>query len=149
MNTLDSATRATVVRCLVNGMSIRGTSRTTGASKGAILRLLEEVGGSAARYQDLRFRNLRTMRVEADEIWSFCGAKQREARVEGQGDLWTYCAIDAETKLVFSWLVGPRRQETTDAFIADISARVSGRIQLTTDGLSQYLVSIRKAAARG
>lgn len=149
MYKLTPGTRALILRCLTDGMSIRATSRLTGASKGAILRLLAEVGEFAALYQDHVFRNLRTKRVEADEIWSFCSAKQRNATSPGQGDLWTYCAIDADSKLVFSWLVGARSRENTEAFIADVAARVAGRIQLSTDSWGAYLTGVRKAFAFG
>lgn len=145
MNKVDSGTRAMILRCLTDGMGVRATSRATGASKGAILRLLTEVGEFCEGYQDLRLRNLGTRRVEADEIWSFCGAKQRNAVQGGHGDLWTFCAIDADSKLVFSWLVGARSDENTHAFVADIAARLAGRVQFSTDGWMAYLTGIRRA----
>ncbi|NOT08299.1 MAG: IS1 family transposase [Gemmatimonadales bacterium] len=128
-------------------MSVRATCRLTGASKGAVLRFLHEAGSFVQVYQHHVLRNLSTVRVEADEIWSFVGAKQRNARHEGQGDCWTFCALDADSKLVFSWLVGARSEDNTHAFIADVAARLTGRVQLSTDGWGAYLGGIRKAFA--
>src|SRR2546423_1620356 len=113
MNTLDTARRAAILRALVEGNSIRATARLTGSSKGTVLRLLVEVGEFAAIYQDHRLRNLPCVRAEADEIWGYCGAKQKNATKEGQGDLWTFVAICADSKLVISWLVGGRNFKNT------------------------------------
>lgn len=126
-------------------MSIRATSRITGASKGAILRLLAEMGEFCEGYAYYRLRNLTATRVEADEQWSYVGAKARNAKYEGQGDIWTFCAIDADTKLVMSWLVGARNQENATEFVADLASRCKNRIQLSTDGHGMYLPAIRKA----
>jgi IS1 family transposase len=145
MYKLTDATRATVVRCLTDGMSIRATSRMTGASKGAVLRLLAEVGQFCAEYHCLRMRNLSTARVEADEQWSFVGAKQKTATQPGHGDLWVFAALDAETKLVISYLVGARNAENTYTFIGDLAQRVAGRIQLTTDSWGAYTGAVRHA----
>lgn len=145
MNTLSTATRAIVLRCLTDGMSVRAACRTTGASKGAVLRLLAEVGQFCAEYHCLRMRNLPTVRAEADEQWSFCGAKQKNATQPGHGDLWVFAALDAETKLVISYLVGARNAENTYAFIGDLAQRVSGRIQLTTDSWGAYTGAVRAA----
>lgn len=145
MNKLPQATRATVLRCLINGMSVRATVRTTGASKGAVLRLLAEAGEFAAAYHCLRVRNLPTQRVEADEQWSFCGAKQKNATKPSQGDLWVFAAMDADSKLVISYLVGARDTENTYAFIGDLAQRVKNRIQLTTDGWAAYTGAVRQA----
>src|SRR5690349_18923173 len=108
MYRLAPSTRATVLRCLTDGMSVRATCRLTGASKGAVLRLLEEAGHFCATYHCLRMRNLPTERVQADEQWSFVGAKQKHAIRPGDGDLWTFAALDADSKLVISYLVGAR-----------------------------------------
>lgn len=145
MNTLSADTKATILRCLTDGMSVRATSRLTKASKGAILRLLEEAGTFAAFYQSQLFWNLTPQRVEADEIWSFVRAKQRNATHQTDGDLYTFCAIDADSKLVFSWFVGPRDDKSTHAFVADVARRVTGRIQFSTDGWSPYVAGVRKA----
>jgi IS1 family transposase len=145
MYRLTDATRATVIRCLTEGMSVRATSRTTGASKGAILRLLAEVGQFCAEYHCLRTRNLPTTRVESDEQWSFCGAKQKNATRPVDGDLWVFAALDADTKLVISYLVGARNVENTYAFIGDLAQRVKGRIQLSTDSWPPYMGAVRAA----
>lgn len=145
MNKTPTDRRALILNCLTDGMSIRATSRLTGSSKGTILRLLAEVGGFCETYQFHRLRKLTTTRVEADEQWSFVGTKQRNATQPGQGDLWTFCALDAATKLVFSWLVGVRNPENTEAFIADVAGRVVNRIQLTTDGWGAYVTAVRKS----
>ena len=144
---LTPETRVMVLRCLTDGMGVRAVGRPTGASKGAILRLLAETGSFAVFYQDRVFRNLRTTRVEADEVWSFVGAKQKNAKQPGHGDLWTFCAIDAESKLVFSWLVGARSRENTETFVADVASRLAGRIHLSTDAWGSYLTGVRKAFA--
>jgi IS1 family transposase len=113
-------------------------------SKGTVLRLLEEAGDFCGFYQDAVLRNLPTKRVEADEIWSFCGSKTRSGPAL-KGDLWTFCAIDADTKLVCCWLVGARTPENCDLFIADLAARVTDRIQLSTDAWGPYLKAVRAA----
>jgi IS1 family transposase len=149
MYRLTVETRALILRCLIDGMGIRATCRLTGASKGAVLRLLEVVGDFCSTYHCLRMRNLPTQRVQADEQWSFVGAKQKNATRPGDGDLWTFAAIDADTKLVVSYLVGARNQENTYAFIEDLAQRVTGRIQLTTDAWPAYLGAVRHAFGFG
>ncbi|MGB7213072.1 MAG: IS1 family transposase [Gemmatimonadales bacterium] len=144
MNKTPTDTRALILNCLTDGMSIRATSRLTGSAKGTILRLLAEVGEFCEVYQYHRLRKLTTTRIEADEQWSFLGAKQKNAK-EGQGDIWTFCALDADTKLVMSWLVGARSPENTYAFIADLAGRVVNRVQLTTDGFAAYTEAVRRA----
>ena len=145
MNRLSQSERATALRCLTDGMSVRATSRVAGVSKGAVLRLLAEAGEFCTAYHCLRTRNLPTARVEADEQWSFCGAKQKNATLPGHGDIWTFAALDADTKLVISWLVGARNAENTYAFMEDLAGRVRGRIQLTTDGWTHYVGAVRHA----
>jgi len=148
MNKLSVDHRAAVLSALVEGSSIRATSRMTGASKGAILRLLVEVGEFCAVYQDHTLRDLPCRRVEADEIWSFCYAKERNvspAAPDGTGDLWTYTALCADTKLAVSWLVGERTHENAHVFMADVAARLANRVQLTTDGQSMYLSAVETA----
>src|SRR5882724_1453103 len=128
MNKLTDAKRAAIVRCLVDGSSIRATARITGTAKATILKLLVELGEFCSVYQDHVIRNLTTTRVEADEIWAFVGAKARNAKQDGHGDCWTYTAIDADSKLMISWLVGPRNQDNTDAFMADLASRLAERV---------------------
>lgn len=143
MNRLSGSERATVVRGLCEGNSIRSMSRLTGIAVTTILRLIAEVGEFCAMYQHLAMRRLKCKRVEADEIWGFVGAKQKNVTKAGQGDLWTYTAIDADTKLMFSWLIGPRSRYATKAFVIDMASRIEGRFQLTTDGLYWYEKPVR------
>lgn len=145
MNKTPNATRALTLKCLTEGMSARATARLTGTSRGAVLRLLAEVGEFVEVYSDHRVRNLSTVRVEADEQWSYVGAKQRNAKILGHGDLWTFCALDADSKLVINWLVGSRTTENTHAFVADLAMRLARRIQLTTDAWGAYLAGVRKS----
>src|SRR5205085_8201724 len=123
--------------------SIRATCRMTGTAKGTVTRLLVDLGHACAEYQDRTLRNLRCDRVQVDEIWSFCYAKQRNVPAEhkgefGYGDVWTWTAICADSKLVLSWLVGGRGYETGEIFLADMRKRLPNRIQLTSDGHSAY-----------
>jgi IS1 family transposase len=145
MNKTPNATRSLMLKCLTEGMSARATARLTGTSRGAVLRLLVEVGEFVELYSDHKLRNLPTTRVEADEQWSYVGAKQKNAKVAGHGDLWTFCALDADSKLVISWLVGSRNTENTHAFVADMASRLANRVQLTTDAWGAYLAGVRKA----
>jgi IS1 family transposase len=148
MNRLNLQERATVIRGLCEGNSLRSMSRLTGIAVTTILRLLAEVGEFCAMYQHLAMRRLKVQRVEADEVWSFCGAKQKNATKPGQGDLWAYTAICAESKLLFAWLIGNRSKFATRAFVEDFARRIDGHFQLTTDGLYWYEKPVR-AALRG
>jgi IS1 family transposase len=145
MNKLSADRRAAVLRALCEGNGIRATARLTGANKETVMKLMVEAGEFASTYQDIAHRNLPTTIVQADEIWAFVGAKQRRAVRPGDGDVWTFTAIDADTKLMMSWLVGPRSIENATAFMQDIRARVTQRIQLTTDGHNMYEIAVRAA----
>jgi IS1 family transposase len=145
MNQLSVERRAAVVKGLVEGLSVRAVARLTGTSKNTVLRLLVDLGDFCSIYQDHMLRDLPCTRVEADEIWSFVGAKQRNASKQGQGDIWTFVALCADTKLAVSWLVGPRSPKSADEFMADLRSRLSERVQLTTDGLSAYQPAVEKA----
>ena len=103
------------------------------------------MGEFASAYQDLAHRGLKTARVEADEIWAFVGAKQRRAVRPGDGDIWTFTAVDADSKLMLTWLVGGRTQENAITFRRDLRSRLTRRIQLTTDGHGMYLTAVRSA----
>jgi IS1 family transposase len=148
MNRLSTERRGQVVSCLVEAMSIRATVRVTGVAKNTIVKLLADLGEACSEYQDESLRNLPCDRFECDEIWSFCYAKAKNVPVKyedewGFGDVWTWTAIDAETKLVPSWLVGKRDNRDCYTFLADLKHRLrSGRIQVTTDGLASYLAVI-------
>jgi IS1 family transposase len=147
MNKLDTAKRTQIVRALVEGCSIRSTVRMTGASKNTIAKLLVELGAACADYLDTNLVNLNARRVQCDEIWQFVGAKAKNVPVErrdefGIGDVWTWVAIDADSKLICSWLVGKRDPGCATEFIQDLSGRLSNRVQLTTDGLKMYLTAV-------
>lgn len=145
MNTLSLARRAAVVRCLIDGMSIRATSRVTKTDKDTVSKTLVEVGSFCAEYQDLALRNLDVARVEADEIWSFVGAKEKTKTNPNQGDLWTFTAMDADTKLMFSWFVGGRTIENFTGFMQDVASRLAHRVQLSTDGHHSYPTAVERA----
>jgi IS1 family transposase len=147
MNRLSTERRAKVIAALVEGNSIRATCRMTGTAKGTITRLLVELGHACAEYQDRTLRNLRCERVQADEIWSFCYAKRRNVPVDhkgefGYGDVWTWTAICADTKLVFSWHIGRREARNANIFMADVASRLASRVQLTTDGYRKYVEAV-------
>jgi IS1 family transposase len=146
MNRLSTERRGQVVSLLCEGMSIRSIVRMTGVAKNTVTKLLVDLGSACAEYQDAALTNLRPERMECDEIWSFCYAKQKNVPEEfqdtpGYGDVWTWVAVDADTKLVPSWLVGERTLADAYTFIADMRSRIdpSHRIQLTTDGLRLYI----------
>lgn len=145
MNKLPATTQAAILRALTDGASIRATARMVKVSKTTILRLLVEVGELCAIYQDHKLRNLPCRRIEADEIWAFVGAKARNAKRAGDGDVWTFTALDADSKLMVSWLVGPRTGENAHRFMRDLSSRLAKRVQLTTDGNSQYISAVEGA----
>jgi IS1 family transposase len=149
MNCLDSKTRAQIVRCLIEGCSIRATCRMTGAAKNTVVKLLADLGTACQRFHDQYVRNLRVKRIQCDEIWSFVGAKQKNAtkeqRYQGWGDIWTWIAIDADTKLVVSYLVGGRDAGWAMEFMEDCASRTLGRLQITTDGHAPYLTAVEGA----
>jgi len=148
MNKLSQTQRAHILQLLCEGMSIRAIERTTGASKHTIVNLLNAAGAALGAFQDQAFRNLSCKYVQVDEIWSFTYAKAKnvahaKAAPEGAGDTWTWTAIDADTKLVFSILVGGRDAGYAYEFLADVKARIAGRFQLTSDGHAAYRVAAR------
>ena len=152
MNKLSMDKKVAVVSALVEGCSIRSTVRMTGVSKGTILRLLAEVGTACAEYQDIALRNVPAKRIQIDEIWSFVGAKQKNVTLEMAstkvcGDTWTFVALDAQTKLVISWVVGRRDAGFATEFLQDVAGRLSNRVQLTTDGHKMYLNAVIDAFA--
>jgi IS1 family transposase len=150
-NVLSIAKKTAVITALVEGCSVRSASRMTGVAKGTILRLLSEVGQACADYQDRVIRNVASSRIQVDEIWSFCYAKEKNVTDEVwersgyAGDVWTFTAIDADTKLVIGWLAGRRDAGCASAFLQDIASRLSSRVQLTTDGHKMYLTAVADA----
>ncbi len=149
MRQLSNAQRAQVVRCLVEGNSIRSIVRITGVAKNTIVRLLTEMGCACAAYHNRTVRDVRVRRLQCDEIWSFVGAKKKnvslEKKQEGWGDVWTWTAIDADTKLCVSFLVGGRDAGWAQDFMEDCAKRISGRVQITTDGHKVYLEAVENA----
>jgi IS1 family transposase len=151
MNRLDDAKRAAVVRCLVEGCSIRSTVRMTGVSKNTVSKLLLELGACCVNFQNETMRDLPCKRIQADEIWSFVGCKQKNVIMEKVerdgvvGSVWTWTAIDADTKLIPCWLIGTRDAGCATEFIQDLAGRLANRIQLTTDGLKVYIDAVYDA----
>lgn len=150
MNQMSTPRRAQVVAALVEGNSIRATVRMTGAAKNTVTKLLVDLGGACAAHQDRVMRDLPCERLQCDEIWAFCHSKQKNVAPEhhgilGYGDVWTWTAIDADTKLIPSWLVGLRNAEYANAFMNDVASRLRGRVQLTTDGHRPYLEAVEGA----
>lgn len=150
MNMLDNKLRAQVLAALVEGNSIRATVRMTGVAKNTILKLIADVGKICAEYQDGAFQNLTCSRIQCDEIWSFVGAKAKNATPEqkqelGYGDVWTWVAMDADTKLVPCWNVGKRDGAAAWEFMTDLASRLKNKVQLTTDGHHAYLEAVEDA----
>jgi len=149
MNRLDSAKRAQVVSCLVEGNSIRATVRMTGVAKNTVVKLLCDLGRACSEYQDKAFVNLKCKRLQCDEIWSFVGAKEKnctaEMKAKGAGDAWTWTAICADTKLIPCWFVGARDAGCAYHFMHDLAGRLASRVQLTTDGHKPYLSAVEDA----
>ncbi len=147
MNQTSLAKRAQILGLLVEGMSINATCRVTGAAKATVLKLLADVGAACAEYQHNALVNLPCKRIQCDEIWSFVNAKARNVPEDkrgqfGYGDVWTWTALDADSKLMCSWMVGRRNADVAHEFISDLSARLSNRVQITTDGLKLYVDAI-------
>ena len=145
MNRLSTEQRVQIISLMVEGMSMRAISRSTGVARNTIDKLLSDIGSECAAYMDVHLRNLDIKRVEADETWAFCYAKAKNVPEDfqgtpGYGDVWTWVAIDAETKLIPSWLVGERTTEDCYEFLRDLKRRilVGNRIQLSTDGFGSY-----------
>jgi IS1 family transposase len=150
MNKLTNERRTQVVKCLCEGLSIRSTVRMTGVAKNTIVKLLAEIGIACNKFQDTALRNLNCKRVQCDEICPFCYAKDKNVPKEkrgefGYGDIWTWTAIDSESKLILSWVVGKRDAGTAHEFMQDLASRLASRVQLTTDGHRAYLSSVEGA----
>jgi IS1 family transposase len=149
MKTLTTADRARAVAALVEGNSIRSTVRLTGIAKNTVAKLVIDLGQACISYHDEHVRNLRVRRLQCDEIWQFIGAKAKNARAdkkaEGWGDTWTWTAIDADTKLCVSYLVGGRDGGWAKEFMQDCASRIRNRVQITTDGHKAYLEAVENA----
>lgn len=150
MNRMPIAKRAQILGFLVEGMSLRAASRLADCSINTVTKLLVDVGTACAIYQDKELQNLRCQRVQVDEVWSFVGCKQKNVAAElrgvfGTGDVWTWTAIDADTKLVASWMVGTRDGDAAKVFISDLASRLATRVQLTSDGHRSYLEAVEES----
>ncbi|MGZ2259589.1 IS1 family transposase [Roseobacter sp. A03A-229] len=144
MRQLPTEKRVMILNMLVEGMSMRAVSRTVGVSINTVTKLLVDAGNACAVYHDEAVRNVKVSRVECDEIWSFWYAKEKnvekaKAAPKGAGDVWTWTALDADSKMILSYEIGDRSAETAYDFMLDLSRRIDGRVQLTTDGHKAYL----------
>ena len=149
MNKLSTQRRAAVIRCLVEGNSIRSTVRITRAAKNTVTKLLVELGHACWEYQNQTLQGLTSEHVQCDEIWSFVGCKQRNLpeRRKGEfgvGDVWTWTAMDADAKLMICWQVGERTAREAYDLICDLQSRLVNRVQLTTDGFKAYLTAVEE-----
>ena len=150
MNTLSRPQQVLILKCLVDGMSIRATTRISGVARNTVARLIVETGKVCADFQHRTLRDLPCERVQVDEVWSFVYAKEKNvpratnAPLDA-GDVWTWIALCADTKLVPSWWVGDRSGHTASAFITDLRARLAQRVQLTSDGYRAYLSAVAGA----
>ena len=150
MNKLKREKQKQVVAALVEGNSIRATVRMTGVAKNTIVKLLADLGMACAEYQDRVFKNLPCKRIQCDEIWSFCHAKEKNVPKDkkgifGYGDVWTFTSICADTKLVPAWHIGRRDLENATMFMKELASRLAHRVQLTTDGHKMYLEAVESA----
>ena len=149
MNTLPIETKIRVLACLVEGMAIRAVSRVTGVAKNTIRDLIRTVGRACEQFHDEHVRYLPTLKVQCDEVWSYVGMKQKNVPLAlrdtpGIGSVWTWTALDADSKLMISWVVGDRDQDAADALIGDLRQRLFMRVQITTDGFPCYMPAIMK-----
>jgi IS1 family transposase len=150
MNKLPHAKRVQILSMLVEGSSMRSISRVADVSINTVAKLLAEAGDACEAFHDENVRGVKAKRVQCDEIWSFCYAKQRnvataKAAPAEAGDLWTWTAIDADSKLMISWIVGGRDSGYAFEFMQDVASRLANRVQLTTDGLKTYLDAVEGA----
>jgi len=149
MNKLNKAKQVQIISALVEGNSLRATARMCDVAFNTVLKLLPEIGRACLDYQDKVLRNLPCKRIQCDEIWSFVGAKEKnvsqDRKAEGWGDVWTWVAIDPDTKVVPSFMVGNRGPRTAHFFMKDLASRLANRVQLTTDGHRVYLNAVEDA----
>jgi IS1 family transposase len=147
-NVLSTDKKIAVIGALAEGSSIRSIERITGVHRDTIMRLGVKVGDGCTALMDTKMRNLSCKRLEMDEIWGFVGKKDRNVKMGDStevGSVWTFCAIDADTKLVPAFKVGERNPATTQAFVQDVADRMAYRVQISTDGLKSYIAAIDKA----
>ena len=147
MNRLSLAKRTTILKMLVEGSSLRSISRVTETSINTVTKLLVDAGEACSAYHHKTVQDVHSKRVQVDEIWSFTYAKQKnvaraKAAPEGAGDTWTWTALDADSKMVLTWLVGPRDLSSAYAFMVDLAERLADRVQITSDGFRPYLSAV-------
>jgi IS1 family transposase len=150
MYRLDPEKRIAAVKALVEGNSIRSVCRMTGIARNTITSLLVDLGAACAEFQNQALQNLRCRRIQCDEIWAYCYAKDKNVPASKQGkfgfgSVWTWTAIDADSKLIVSWMVGPRDSSAAQEFMEDLAGRLRHRVQLTTDGHKPYLEAVDSA----
>lgn len=149
MNKLPLSKRIQIITALVEGNSLRATSRIADVSINTVTKLLIDVGTACAKFHDEEMLNVKSKRIQCDEIWSFVGAKEKntsaEMKEKGFGDVWTWTALDADSKLIVSWFVGDRSADSAYNFMQDVAGRIAGNIQLTTDGHKPYLEAVEDA----
>jgi IS1 family transposase len=150
MNKLPNEKRAKVLQMMAEGIALRAITRLTGISRTTLQKLLEDAGQAFSEYQDRVLMNLPCKRVQVDEAWSFCYAKEKNVPTakkapEGAGDIWTWVGLDADSKLAVSWHVGDRDSEAAKIFINDLAKRLANRVQLTSDGHKAYLEAVEGA----
>jgi IS1 family transposase len=151
-NVLSAEKQATVIGALAEGSSIRSIERMTGVHRDTIMRLGVRVGKGCAAVLDQKMRNLTCEHIQIDELWGFIGKKEKHVRKDENpqlGDVWTYCAIDSDTKLVPSFKVGKRTHESTRAFVDDLASRLKNRVQLSSDSMSQYVTAVEQSFGAG
>lgn len=150
MNQLSIGKRAQIVSCLIEGNSVRATCRLTGVCKDTVLKLLCDLGPACSKFHDRIARNLPCTRLEVDELWCFCYAKDRNIPDEmigqrGVGSIWTWVSMDTDSKFVTNWLVGKRDADDAMRFMADLASRLSHRVQITSDGHKPYVEAVESA----
>ncbi len=150
MNKLTTEKRVQILSMLVEGSSMRSISRVVDVSINTVTKLLIDAGNACAAFHDTNVRGIKAKRVQCDEIWAFCGSKEKNVAKEnkgtlGHGDVWTWTAIDADSKLICGYLAGKRDAQYASVFMMDLASRIEGRIQLTTDGHKPYLQAVEGA----
>ena len=154
MNKLPLGKRVQILSMLCEGSSMRSISRVADVSFNTVAKLLQDAGLACATYHEATVRNVEVQRVQCDEIWSFCYAKAKNVPTAknapgGAGDVWTWTALDADSKLIVGWLVGGRDAEYANEFMQDVASRLASRVQLTTDGHYAYLDAVERAFGAG
>ncbi len=150
MNRITREKRIQAIAAMVEGNSIRSVSRMTGIARNTLLSLVVDAGAACAEFQDKALRNLQSKRIQCDEIWSFVGAKDKNLPGDkqgkfGWGSVWTWTALDADSKLICSWMVGTRDGAAAYEFMQDLAGRLANRVELKTDGLGAYLEAVEGA----